>query len=198
MVERERLSPKFDLQLLTPLLATEMKNEFDQLLAGFNDAVKPRDMIERTYTADITYITLEILRLRRYQESTIKASSRNALASALTGLLPEDQEFGQKLAKANDLAHGAFSDPASKRQVSELLNQNQLDESAIEAEGISNSFEKLERIMRLLTTLESRRDRALRQIFEYRNGFAQRLRDTSDRIIEGKAVAVDDNAGKSR
>jgi len=93
---------------------------------------------------------------------------------------------------------GAFSDPASKRQVSELLNQNQLDESAIEAEGISNSFEKLERITRLLTTLESRRHRALRQIFEYRNGFAQRLRDTSDRIIEGKAVAVDDNAGKSR
>lgn len=197
MVERERYRPNYDLQLPVPVLATESKNEFDQLRAEFNEAIKPRDLIERMYILEIASIAWEIVRLRRYQTAMINAGIRNALGSALMPLLPEGQEFGEKVASANELVRGAFSDQAIRTKVLELLNQNQQDESAIEAEGIRDSFEDFERIVRLLATQESRRDRALRQIFAYRNGFAQRLRDTSDRIIEGKALAVDDTR-KSR
>jgi hypothetical protein len=192
MVKREQYLPNVDLQLPVPVFSTESKYEFDRLFAEFNEAIKPHDVIERTYTLDVAHITWEILRLRRYQTAMINAGIRNALGSALTPLLPEGQEFGEKVARANDLVRGAFSDPAVRTKVLELLNQNQQDESAIEAEGIGDSFEDFERIVRLLATQELRRDRALRQIFAYRNGFAQRLRDTSDRIIEGKALAADD------
>jgi hypothetical protein len=43
----------------------------------------------------------------------------------------------------------------------------------------------------LLASLGTRLNKALRQIFEYRRGFARRLRDTSNRIIEGKALALE-------
>jgi hypothetical protein len=197
MVKREQYLPNVDLQPPVPVLSTESKYEFDQLFAELNEAIKPHDVIERTYTLDFAHITWEIQRLRRYQTAMINAGIRKALGSALTPLLPEGQELGEKVARANDLVRGAFSDPAVRTKVLELLNQNQQDESAIEAEGIRSSFEDFERIVRLLAILESRRDRAHRQISEYRKGFAQRLRDTSDRIIEGKALAVDDTR-KSR
>jgi hypothetical protein len=197
MVKREQYLPNVDLQLPVPVLSTESKHEFDQSLAEFNEAIKPHDVIERMYTLEIASLAWEIQRLRGYQTAMINAGIRTALRSAITPLLPEGQEFGEKMAKANDLVRGAFSDPTVRTKVLELLNQNQQDESAIEAEGIRGSFEDFERIVRLLAILESRRDRALRQISEYRKGFAQRLRDTSDRIIEGKALAVDDTR-KSR
>jgi hypothetical protein len=40
MVERERYRPNYDLQLPVPVLSTESQNEFDRLLAEFNEAIR--------------------------------------------------------------------------------------------------------------------------------------------------------------
>jgi hypothetical protein len=171
MVQRYRPEP--DIQLPTPLLVTESKNEFDELHGAFIDAVKPQDMIERMYTECIAYLTWENRRMHRYRAATINAGIRNALQSVLMRLLPEDQEFGQKVARANELVRGWSSDQASRNRVLELLNQNHQDVSAIEAQGIRDSFEDLERIARLLATQESRattrRQRSLRALSDYMN-----------------------------
>jgi hypothetical protein len=85
--------------------------------------------------------------------------------------------------QAGDLALRWFTDRDAKKQVSELLAQFQLDESAIEAEAIS--LEVLELLDRMLASLESRRDKALRRIAEYRSSFARQLREGANRMIEG-------------
>lgn len=50
---------------------------------------------------------------------------------------------------------------------------------------------ELEQLERLLASLESRRNRALRCIADYRGGFARQLREIGDRIIDGKVLALE-------
>jgi hypothetical protein len=84
------------------------------------------------------------------------------------------------------LATGWFTYPEAKERVSEIFGQFQLDESAIEAEAIRQSFSDLELLDKMLAQLESRRNKALRCIGEYRESLARQLRESADRIIEGK------------
>src|SRR6516165_9639807 len=56
----------------------------------------------------------------------------------------------------------------AKKQVSETLSRFDLDESAIESEAIRRSSSDLELLDRMLTSLESRRDKALGCVAEYR------------------------------
>jgi hypothetical protein len=99
-------------------------------------------------------------------------------------------------AYTEDLAKAWFNDEEAKERVSELLAQFQLDESAIEAEAVTRGARKFERADKMEGSYEARRHKALRQIFEYRNDFAQRLRNAANRIIEGKALALEDSSKK--
>ena len=83
-------------------------------------------------------------------------------------------------------ARRGFPAPQAKRKSQQLLEEFQLDETAIEAEAVRCSSDQLEQLDRLLASLESRRNKALRCVAEYRGGLARQLRESSDRIIEGK------------
>jgi hypothetical protein len=63
-----------------------------------------------------------------------------------------------------------------------------MDEGAIEAEAFRLCAEDLERFDRKLTALESRRDRALRFIAEYRELLSKQLRQAGDRILDNDDV----------
>ena len=144
--------------------------------------------------ADIAELHWDILRLRRCKVAIINSELRPALASLLDRLSrkPADPQEGDLLysmsAEAENLAKQWFADKAGKKQVSELLGQFQFDEFAIEAEAIRRSAADLEKIDRMLASLELRRNRVLRHIAEYREVFARRLRESSDRIIEAKLL----------
>jgi hypothetical protein len=90
--------------------------------------------------------------------------------------------------RAQALAGPWFTDKEAKKQVSEILSEFKLDESAIEAEAIRRSSSDLELLDRMLTSLESRRNKALGCIAEYRASLAHQLRESAGRIIDGKDV----------
>src|SRR5262249_57574120 len=75
-----------------------------------------------------------------------------------------------------------------RSRFSELLSRFNLDESAIEAEAIRKSSSDVELLDRMLTSLESRRDKALGCVAQYRASLAHQLRESADRIIDGKDV----------
>ena len=81
-----------------------------------------------------------------------------------------------------------FSKPKARKEVLELLAEFRLDEFAIEAEAIRSLFSELEVLDRMLTLLESRRNKALRSIADYRDGFAKQVREVSNRVIEADPV----------
>ncbi len=80
-----------------------------------------------------------------------------------------------------DIAHLTWDPP------SDLAN---------EAEAVKTSAADLERFDRMLASLESRRNKALRCLAEYRGGLAQQLRESGDRIIDGKVLVLEHASSK--
>jgi len=182
----------------SPLLITESLDQFDQVRDAFDQELRPRGIIEQMYVADIAYLTWEILRLRRCKAGIINSAFRAALEKLLQELLRKpSQPTAFVEVDAGILAQAWFSDPAAKERVLELLSEFQLDESVIEAEAVRGSGDDLEQLDRLLASLELRRNKALRYITDYRGGFARQVRESSDRLIEGKVLPLENVSGKS-
>ena len=174
-----------------PLLITESAEEFDALRDAFEQEIKPRGIIEQMYVHDICSIVWEVVRLRRCKVVIINSAFRSALEELLQRLLRDPGQFlydEQLKEQAQDLAHAWFTDAEAKKQVSETLSRFNLDESAIEGEAIRRSSSDLELLDRMLASLESRRNKALCCVAEYRASLAHQLRESADRIIDGKGV----------
>jgi hypothetical protein len=184
-----------------PLLITESADEFDALRDAFEREIKPRGIIEQMYVHDISSIVWEILRFRRCKAVIINAAFRSALEELLQQLLRDPGQSlydGQLKEQAQTLAHAWFTDKEAKNEVSETLSRFDLDESAIEAEAIRKSSADLELLDRMLTSLESRRDKALGCVAQYRASLAHQLRESADRIIDGKDVLRLEHASGKR
>jgi hypothetical protein len=182
-----------------PLLITESADEFDALRDAFEQEIKPRGIIEHMYVHDISSIVWEILRLRRCKVIIINSAFRSALEHLLVQLLKGPGQYDYEVEdKAQALAHAWFTDQEAKKQVSEILSRFGLDESAIEAEAIRKSSSELELLDRMLTSLESRRNKALGCVAEYRASLAHQLQESADRIIDGKGVLRLEDAASNR
>ena len=79
-----------------------------------------------------------------------------------------------KLAKI--IAETWFTDNKTKNEVAEILRRFHLDKSAIEAQAIKRLASELEILDKRLMSLEARRNRAIRNIAEYRESFARKVR----------------------
>ena len=182
-----------------PLLITESADEFDALRDAFEQEIKPRGIIEQMYVHDICAIVWEILRLRRCKAVIINSAFRSALQSLLKQVLRQPGQYEYQVeGEAEALAHSWFTDQEAKKQVSEILSRFELDETAIEAEAIRSSSSELELLDRMLTSLESRRNKALCCVAEYRASLAHQLRESADRIIDGKGVLRIEDAADTR
>jgi hypothetical protein len=178
------------LRSVAPLLITESVDEFASLRKGLKSEIKPGGVIEQMYVDDFATLIWEILRLRRYKTIIIN----NARLAALRGILEQllcrgdyDGTYDHEHA-AEDLARSWFDDKKAKTSVAKLLRQFQMDEGAIEAEAFRLQGEDLERLDRILTALESRRDKALRCIADYRQSLAKQIKQSTDRILDNDEV----------
>jgi hypothetical protein len=192
---------KNELALLpkSPLLITESAEEFDALCDAFEREIKPRGIIEQMYVHDICAIVWEILRLRRCKVVIINSAFQSALKGLLAQFLrPPNQFVVYVEGEAQTLAHEWFTNQAGKEKVLAVLARFQLDESAIEAEAIRKSSADLELLNRMLSSLESRRDKALACVAEYRASLAHQLRQSADRVIDGKGVLRLEDASSKR
>jgi hypothetical protein len=175
-----------------PLLITESKDDFKRILDALTDEIKPRGIIEQMYVADIAHLVWEVWRLRRCKAGIINAAFRAALQTVLTQLMREPAQHACLVKDgAEKLARRWFSNPDAKKKIAGVLREFELDETAIEAEAIRESAEDLERIDRLLASSEVRRDKALFCVAQYRGDFGTLLRETSDRMIEGKVLELE-------
>jgi hypothetical protein len=182
-----------------PLLITESADEFDALRDAFEQEIKPRGIIEQMYVHDICAIVWEILRLRRCKVIIINSAFRSALENLLKQLLRQPGQYEYQVEdEAQTLAQSWFTDQEAKKQISEILSRFDLDESAIEAEAIRGSSSDLELLDQMLASLESRRNKALGCVAEYRASLAHQLRESADRIIDGRGVLPLEHACSER
>jgi hypothetical protein len=164
------------------LLMTESKQDYEALQARLEQEIGPRSFVESMYVADILALVWDIQRLRRCKTGIIT----NAFNEALQTLLR--LHFGFDFTQARDLAQRWLVEPAAKSEVAKLLRSAHLDEFAIEAEAVRASASDLEALDRMLSAYESRRNKALRGIEDYRVGFAKTVRESSDRALQQDRV----------
>jgi hypothetical protein len=225
-----------------PLLAGEDAALYDELVGGMCAAVKPVDIIDELFVADVVYLAWEILRWRRLKVGLLQASLHDALqeflkerlgyeayaekfaealAKYLAKILPESPEK-DRAEEANELAHQfARSQPGVIKKVRQLLGADGKDADEIldrilprakvqRAEALlreyvrrqpeaiqlvnevlaSNgetmhnftvnallrNFDEIERIDRLITVAETRRNVSLREIDRRRAVLGEALR----------------------
>jgi hypothetical protein len=122
----------------------------------------------------------EKLRLRRCKANIVNKAFQAALSTFLRQYLESEQ--------AEELASSWFADEEAKKEVAQLLAQDGLDESAIEAEAMCRYLPALEQLEKMQTMLEARYNKALCMIEIYRAGMAQRLREAADRLMKSQNV----------
>ena len=202
-----------DLSIFTKplLLRSECEHEFDELLHALSGEIQPRGIVENLYVEEIAGIIWEILRLRRCKVTIMNMSFEKVLHNLISLHLKmrrpateeesktdgfslelwqpptksEIERSKKKSKKINRLVRGWFTSNEGKQKVLSILRRSHLDESVIDAEVIRASFPDLQLLEKLLISLEARRDRSLRRMMEYRESFADRVRTSTDRIIEG-------------
>jgi hypothetical protein len=178
------------LRATAPLLISESQDEFASLCRELEQDIQPHGVIERTYLDDIACIVWEIQRLRRYKAVIIDNCRFTALQRILEQLL--DRRYYANLydkdRDAEELARSWFASTAAQARVAKLLRKFQMDESAIEAQAFRLCADDLERLDRMLTLAEARRDKALRCLAEYRQIFAKQVRESTDRILDNEDV----------
>jgi hypothetical protein len=172
------------------LLIAESKDQFAALYGDLEQEIQPKGVIERTYVHDIANIIWEIQRLRKFKTAIINSARRPALQAILRQILaPLDfMAAREREQEADSLACDWFETQKAKKQVEKLLRKIGLDEVAVEAEAFRSRAEDLERIDRMLTALEFRRDKALRCVADYRQILSKQLQRATDRILDGDDV----------
>jgi hypothetical protein len=175
----------------SPVLMNESAADLDRVRETLNNEIKPRGMIEQLYVLDYAELTFEILRLRRWKMALLNTNFTPALETVFSRLLLQSG-YREPSATAKDIAHRWFINKKVKKYGARLLRQCGLDESAIEVEAFRKSADKIELIDKLLASAESRRNKIVREIAAYRNGLAQQLEKSANRIIEGEVLTHDD------
>jgi len=183
---------------IPPLLINEPADQFQRIYDALNGEIKAGGLVEQIYVRDIAYLTCEIERVRRFKSAMLNTAFSSAVKKLFTDLLAlGGNAYTDAMHTAEDLAGRWFTNKRVREWGARRLRDFQLDESAIEAECYKSSAEHLEVLDRLEVSLVSRRDKALRCIAEYRGSLARQLQESSDRIIEGNFVALEDTSTPS-
>jgi hypothetical protein len=180
MVDRRSLTPTL------PLLISESREEFDQLYAAIRQEIRPNGPIERMFVSDLCANVWERGRLRRAKAGIINSKFRAALEHLLQHTYPDHDSHAHR--EAGRLSCEWFTDKTTKKQITAILAQFKLDESTIEAEAIRLAADDLERIDRIVASLEARFARLLRNVTEYRESLCQQFRAIAENVIEAKPV----------
>jgi hypothetical protein len=233
------------------LLEGEDTAAYDQLFARICSAVKPVDIIEEIFVADLMSLEWEVLRWRRLKSSLIQARGREVLqkfleeqlksnyalhkehfedylAEILKGNLPEDQadsaemlaaecapndsDANNKLckilgsngldadtvldearaAKAKELVQDYVRrEPNALTLVDELVTDAGVSMDGLMARALAQKLNDIERIDRLTSIAESRRNASLHEIERRRAVLGETLRRSVQEIEDGEFEVIE-------
>jgi hypothetical protein len=207
----------------SPVLITESEEEFNSFCDALKDDLKVPGTIDHLLINDIAELSWEIRRYRRVKISLINSAILPALKKLLTPIVRRQRAESQKPKKriaqtsqglipnfnfepdeadlemyneVDRLAHGWFVDDKTKQLILKMFEEHKLDDYAIETEAMRIVGPELEKLDRLLASLEWRLNKSLRCLAELRGGFLRHLRASVERVIDGEILAPDSASTK--
>jgi hypothetical protein len=152
---------------------------YEEILARVSEAVKPQDFLEKIWTRDVADLSWQTLRLRRLKAALVTSAMSSTLQEILTKLL-DGLEAGA-LAK-----RWAARDQRAIKKVDRLLSSCGLTLDIVAARALSSKITTVERLDRMATNAEARRNAALREVERHRLHIAEGLRRASDDVVEAE------------
>jgi hypothetical protein len=190
MSTRNMASAETDTSRHPLVLSTEKVDDFLALQADLEQEISPKGAIERMYVHDVAAQVWDILRFRNAKTAIINTAFASALLAIIQRIMPTSEIMLD--AEAERLAHGWFVEQKTRIEVEELLAAHDLDDQSVAAEALRQVAPELERLDRMLTNYEVRRDRALQNIQDLRAGLAKRVRQASDRVLDDNSLVLSD------
>ena len=152
-----------------PLIVGENSADYDELLAHISAAVKPSDVLEEIWVRDVADLVWETFRLRRHKPSLLAANASKGLKIVLASFMDSDEA-------ENLAACWLVRQRSAVKEVDKLLASAGLTMDAVMAQTLSTMIDDVERIDRMIMTMEARRNAALREIDRHRGSLGQLLR----------------------
>jgi hypothetical protein len=174
-----------------PLIEGDDSAAYDELLARVSTAVKPVNILEDIWVRDFVDLDWEVSRLRRLKVSLMAATARKGLRTVLDGLTFRGSP--------RDLVEGWVArKPSAIKRVNRILAAAGLTIDAAMAATLRDNLNYIDRIERLTTNAEARRNGALREIELHRATLACRLRRAVPQIEDDKYQAIEAEAAERK
>jgi hypothetical protein len=171
-----------------PLLPGESAEQYDALQDSIVRQVKPNDVIEAMWVKDIADLVWEAKRLRRWRGQILVQGRLKAAAELIRPAFEnENPEHLDGITKSfvDILAAGWVSGKESlKQQAEKYLQEFSLTTEDVTAHAFLLNLAAIERIDRLVSLADQRRDVLLREIERKRATMAQRLRAAAADILD--------------
>lgn len=169
------------------ILHTESGDDLERMFADFTEDFQPRNSIESSLVREYVVYTWDLL---RHQRIKIGLLQQHLPRAAFLILIPIVFPSGKNL----DVTHGSYHtakrlandwmfDTNGRIQISLLLQEAGLDESAIVAKAFILAADDLERNERMINSAMVNRDRALKSLMKLRKSGAETLLVRADRAI---------------
>ena len=174
-----------------PLLTGERAEEYNELVTNVFGAVKPIDVIEEIWVKDLVDLVWELLRLRRFKTSLLKASAHDGLKNLL--------RLSLEYTGASELAEQwAAHDPDAIKEVKEVLKSSQWTMDDVMAQTFDLKMDDIERIDRMIMMLETRRNATLREIDRHRAALGEKLRQVTQDIEDAEYEVIEPDGKKQQ
>lgn len=197
-----------------PILEGENAQAYNELLARVSGDIKAKGIIGEILVKDFVDLTWEILRWRRLIAAQLSKSvepllpkylgrtRRRKISSIEAFAITDISSFQTIPRSAYKLAKKwAAGDPAAVDRVSKILASKNVTMERIMADALMENLDTIERVDRLITIAEGRRNSILREIDRRRAALAENLRaiandveDAEFEVVDSVAVGIDEKA----
>jgi hypothetical protein len=186
-----------------PILPGEDASAYEALLSRVSTDVKPADIIEKIWVRDIVDLTWEILRWRKIKMTLASEKVPAMLSEKLRAFVHETPEYEEE-EKAGTITEfrartlgeefadrWAMKDPEAVAWVNELVANGHISMDAVRNSAFAKALHDIERIDRLATIAENRRNSVLREIERRRSTFARSLRGEIEKVEDAEFEIVE-------
>jgi hypothetical protein len=161
------------------LIKGEDGGVYQEVAARISMAVKPKDFLEEIWVRDVADLTWEILRMRRLKAARLVSAMSSLISDILAPVLGYDG--------AREVSSGwELGNRQAVKDVNKHVTEMGWTIDAVAALSFSNRIDTFDRIDRMLTSAEARRNAALREIERHRATIAAALRQASDNVVEAE------------
>jgi hypothetical protein len=174
-----------------PVIASESRAAYDELLARMMRTLKPADLLEHVFLRDVVDLAWEVLRLRRLKANLMASAAHRGVAELLKPLVQQDEDRAL-------LARGWVARvEGAVEKVENLLAAAGFGPDHIAAATFAANLFEFDRIDRLMTAAERRRNSALFHIERHREQFGRELRRALDEVTETALDPATPTAGQA-